>query len=249
MKAWYSIHHINQTYVGDEPAFFNPADFSWSEKLTDASAGIRKELHARIADGHELPRYFNKAAYGDTGKWKASAMLWWGVSFFKERKKYPQTWKAVQDIPGLLSVSFSLLEPGGCIAPHHGDTNAIVRVHLGLIVPSKLPLAGFKVNGEDRSWEEDGLLVFCDAHLHEAWNHTGYDRYILILDVIRPEFKQKKHVICAKVVGGLFLQKLAGIMPFLARAPQWFINAMHTIAWLNAYWLIPVRNALLSVFY
>jgi aspartate beta-hydroxylase len=84
---------------------------------------------------------------------------------------------------GLLYVS--KLSPGTHIHPHLGPTNLRLRCHLGIRIPDGD--CGLKVGGETRRWEEGRCIVFDDSLEHEAWNHTGEPRIVLIIDFWHPD--------------------------------------------------------------
>jgi ornithine lipid ester-linked acyl 2-hydroxylase len=125
----------------------------------------------------------------------------WGLKVSnKFKRKCPKTMQYLKKIPGLVSLSISQLAPNSTIAEHTGDTNAIVRCHLGIEVPASLPDCGLGVNGEQRSWAEGKWIVFNDAYKHTAWNNTGKRRIIIIADIIKPEFMDRKNIACAFIL-------------------------------------------------
>lgn len=138
----------------------------------------------------------------DTGKsWSAITLLFWGMKISNDlKKKCPQLNQLLKEIPGLVSISISRLSAHSAIAEHDGDTNAIMRCHIGIEIPGKLPVCGFKVNGKEQNWEEGKCLIFNDAYKHSAWNNSDKRRIILIIDVVRPEFLRKKNLICAFII-------------------------------------------------
>ncbi len=138
----------------------------------------------------------------DTAKsWSAITSLFWGLKISNEfDKKCPKMDKLLKQIPGLVSVTISRLSANSKIGEHEGDTNGIMRCHIGIEIPGVLPECGFKVNGESQSWENGKCLIFNDAYKHSAWNNTDKRRIIIIMDVIRPEFMNKKTLICASIL-------------------------------------------------
>jgi aspartyl/asparaginyl beta-hydroxylase (cupin superfamily) len=94
----------------------------------------------------------------------------------------PETSRAVEAIPGMVTAGFSRLAPGTTIRPHRGYTDAVLRCHLGLIVP---PDCALKVDGTTVTWEEGRCLLFDDTFEHEAWNHSDQDRIVLLIDIAR----------------------------------------------------------------
>jgi aspartyl/asparaginyl beta-hydroxylase (cupin superfamily) len=207
-NIWYSVYSQGD-YTGDEPAFLEPEQFEWAVSIEKNYDLIYKELQAYLKTNQPLQAYFNTNMVSKQGGWKTISLMAWGVNYYRKIKQFPQTMKVVQEVPGLVSVSFNLLEPNSDIKSHYGDTNAIFRCHFGLSIPGRLPEIGFKVKNEERAWEKGQLLFFCDAHRHQAWNHTNEARFILLFDVIRPEFKTKKNRVCATVLGSLSLKKVA----------------------------------------
>ena len=74
------------------------------------------------------------------------------------------------------------------ISPHYGfnpSSNFILRSHLGIIVPND---CGICVDNEITIHNEKKWITFDDSKLHFAWNNSNSDRYVLLLDLIRPNF-------------------------------------------------------------
>jgi Aspartyl/Asparaginyl beta-hydroxylase/Domain of unknown function (DUF6817) len=91
--------------------------------------------------------------------------------------------ETVRTLAGLIYVS--RMRGGTHIAPHRGPTNLRLRCHLGIAVPAGD--CAIRVGGETRRWTEGQCLVFDDHFEHEAWNHTGEDRIVLIVDLWHPD--------------------------------------------------------------
>lgn len=247
MKPWYSFFDRND-YKGPEPNFFETGNLSWAGYIEENYAVIKKELEHLLKNDRSFTAYFNTSSVNKAYSWKTFSFCWWNVQFYANQKKCPETSRVLKKIPYLVTASFNLLEPGSNILPHCGDTNAIYRCHLGLTIPSGLPECGFKVRDESRSWEEGKLLVFCDANKHTAWNNTSKPRFILMFDVIREEFLVREKMICANVLGSLFLQKRAQMLPFLAKFPMKIQAATHFMAKCNVLWYVPLRNLITKIF-
>lgn len=121
----------------------------------------------------------------------------WDVAFFYERGRRhddvcdacPETTRVIESdgamrtAAGLIYVS--RMRPGTHIHAHRGPTNLRLRCHLGIAVPDGD--CALRVAGETRGWREGGCLLFDDSFEHEAWNHTGEDRIVLIVDVWHPD--------------------------------------------------------------
>lgn len=120
----------------------------------------------------------------------------WNVAFLYERGRRrdevcaacPMTARGIETYPtvrtmaGLIYVS--RMEPATHICPHRGPTNLRLRCHLAIKVPDGD--CAIRVGEQTRQWEEGKCLVFDDHFVHEAWNHTGEARIVLIVDLWPP---------------------------------------------------------------
>lgn len=217
-KIWFSFFD-RSIYKGPEPAFSNKKEIEKIQILEENFKDIKKEFQAFISAQDKFTTYFNKSTVSESTSWKTISLLYWNKPYKYNQKELPLLSSLIKEIPGCVSCSFSLLEPNSHIKPHCGDTNAIWRCHLPLIVPEPLPNTGFKVSNESRSWKEGEIMAFCDAHEHEAWNYTDKPRYVIILDIIRPEYRKKTNHICSVVLSSIALQKLAEKKYWLYKIP------------------------------
>lgn len=197
-------------FAGGEPNYFEPADFAWTARIEAQWRTIRDELLALLEQQRiSMMSYPNGELTADPAHWKTFALLFWSHRLEHNMRQCPRTWQLLKDIPHLSSASFSLLEPQAAIHPHRGDTNAIMRCHLGLVIPAPAPACAFQVEDEMRGWENGRFLLFCDAHVHAAWNHTAGQRYILILDVMRPAFATRQRAVSRRVLAAILSEMLA----------------------------------------
>lgn len=200
-KIWYGSSM--RPYPANEPWYYNVKDLPWAGKLEEDWEAWKDEIINFIKEKDN--KFISSAAFYegiDTGnKWNAVMVLFWGLKVSSElKKKCLRLNQLLEEIPGLVSISISRLSAHSAIAEHEGDTNAIMRCHIGIEIPGQLPVCGFKVNGEERNWEEGKCLIFNDAYPHSAWNNSDKRRIILIIDAVRPEFLQKKNLICAFIL-------------------------------------------------
>ena len=179
--------------------FFDEHHFPWFAHLSEATAAIRAELKALLAEGDTALRPYVRLDSGTpTNKWSAlDQSLDWGACFLWEYgapnqpvlDRCPATAAALAAVPAAPipgrspSAFFSLLRPRTRIPAHTGVTNSRAIVHLPLIVP---PGCGFRVGGETRQWVEGVPFAFDDTIEHEAWNDSDELRAVLILDVWNP---------------------------------------------------------------
>jgi aspartyl/asparaginyl beta-hydroxylase (cupin superfamily) len=193
-------------FNGNEPFFFNTEDFPWVKRIESQWLVIREELMMLIHE-HEnsLVPYAISGLTSKPNQWRTFGLMFWTIKSRENCRKCPKTWELIKSIPNVLAASFNLLEANTAIKPHHGDTNAIIRCHLGLQIPAPAPQCAFRVGSETRSWEEGKLHMFCDAHSHTSWNNTNQKRYILLIDVMRPEYAAQTKAICGRVLARLNL--------------------------------------------
>ncbi|USX20869.1 aspartyl/asparaginyl beta-hydroxylase domain-containing protein [Oxalobacteraceae bacterium OTU3REALA1] len=207
-------------FHGNEPFYYNPADYPWVRHIEDNWTTIRDELKALTAqDTASLTPYANMAMTTKPNQWKTFGLMFWLNEVKEHTARCPKTWALLKQIPHLSSASFNLLEPHTTIKPHHGDTNAVIRCHLGIDVPAPAPKCAFRVGDDIRSWEDGKMLMFCDAHEHTAWNNSDQQRYILVLDVLRPELSAGKRWTAARVLASISMaicyQRAAWMRKFL----------------------------------
>src|SRR5262249_51442386 len=138
----------------------------------------------------ELPSFQDissdvKSITDDRG-WKTFFLLGFGVKSEQGAALCPETWKALQHIPGLKTAMFSIFEPGKHLPPHRGPYNGFLRLHLGLIVPEPQDRLAIRVRDQVCHWHEGEVLIFDDSYEHEAWNHTDKTRVVLFVDFMKP---------------------------------------------------------------
>lgn len=228
-EPFYSLY--GGRFEGDEPCFYDPEEFPWVRLLEENWQVIRDEARTLLAR-HEnrLRPYFNRAMAFPPGRWKTLGFYYWGIRLHRNCADCPRTARLLESIPNMTAGSLSILEPRTNINPHQGDTNAVVRVHLGLCVPAPLPRCGLQVGEDVRGWEEGRALLFCDAHRHLSWNDSDERRLVLIVDVMRPEFADASGAVCAHVLAKLLGQALAQRFAQLERVPPKIRYAAHFLA-------------------
>jgi aspartyl/asparaginyl beta-hydroxylase (cupin superfamily) len=221
-KLWFRF--FKKTYGGNDPYFFDNKDLPWTKLVESGYTFVEREMQQIIAHGKKLQPYrFHKSASGKD-EWQTLPFISWGYHFHKNKKLCQDTMVLLDSVEGLVSASLSLLEANSVIPEHRGDTNAIVRSHFGISVPAPLPECGFRVGNESRSWENGKVLPFCDAQPHSAWNHTSEKRYILILDVMRKEYREQKNKICATIISTHLLLEFDKRIKFYDKTPGWLLQ-------------------------
>jgi beta-hydroxylase len=160
--------------------FLNPADYPFTQTLADGWRTIRAELdRLNLTQFTAWPERF----LYESG-WNVFGLYAFGRKLEKNCALCPETTRLVEGAPGLTTAGFSWLEPGTHIKPHVGYTKAVLRCHLGLIVPDR-DACQLRVGAETQSWEEGRCLLFDDTTEHEAWNRGAAPRVVLLLDFLR----------------------------------------------------------------
>lgn len=196
------LETIHGQYIGyDDPVFFEKNDFTWAGELERVYPEIMQALQPIFQpefDGFQ-PNPETHIQFPPK-LWKGFTFYFNGIKFKKNLNRFPYIAERLKSIPHLVSASISILEPGAKVLPHTGSTNAIMRVHLPLLIPGEWPACGMSIAGYELSWREGELLMFCDMQMHHVQNFTSKRRYILLLDVMRPEFVGIKKKICVHTI-------------------------------------------------
>jgi len=242
VKPWYNV--FGGRYTGEQPPFYNREELPWVQVLEDNWETIRDEVTELMQEkpARLRPYFINKSMSFPPKKWKTMGLYFWKFTMHDNCRKCPETVKLMKQIPNLTSCSLSVLEPGSNINPHQGDTDAIIRCHLGLSVPATLPDCGFQVSKEIRPWENGKALPFCDAHTHTAWNHSTNRRLILIIDVIRPEYAKQENMICAHVLASSVLQMLYQRFAFLGRQSGYLKKNLYNLLRYSIWVVLPIQR-------
>jgi beta-hydroxylase len=177
--------------------FFNTTHVPAMAVLEENWQAILDEYHqlngARFIHWPEKDIYENRQGRPHEGSWDVFGLYAFGKKIPSNCAVCPRTTKAVESIPGMMQAGYSILAPGTHINPHKGYlgySEAILRAHLGLIVPEGCRM---RVEKETQSWEPGRVLIFDDMMEHEVWNDSGETRVVLLVDFTVPEKQKYKH--------------------------------------------------------
>jgi aspartyl/asparaginyl beta-hydroxylase (cupin superfamily) len=219
MAIWYSFK--GRKYTTDRSPYYDLGGTDWYDKLQIDLPQILHELTAFLKlNDLDIQEYFNTTMVEGT-RWEAVAFMFWKVRNEKMIVKGNKVFSYFKDIPGLVSLSVSILQPKTHIKGHYGDTDAIYRIHIPVYIPAHLPDCGITVGGISRPWVDNEMIVFCDACFHEAWNMTDKPRLIVIMDVIKKEHLPLTEEICANVLSGIKYQHFSLHFKFIKKFPGW----------------------------
>lgn len=221
MPAREPFYYITgEWYKGNLPAFFAADEFPMTRLLEKNSKLIIDEIKNFYAqDRDKLATNFVPYNVDATG-WKTMVLYSYGIVNKQFLRYLPQTWNLLKDYPGLSLVMVSVLNPGVRLKAHFGDTDAIIRNHLGVEIPAGPPVTGIRIRNVTRGWQVGKVLSFCVLNRHYAWNFSDKPRIVLIVDFIRPEFLARQKEIQGKVLAAEGMKWIATRIPVLKKIPR-----------------------------
>lgn len=179
----------SQSLIGDPPSF-DPGQFDWVPILERNFAPIRREAEQLLKERELIPAFHEvspdqyKISRGD--HWKTHILYGFGRRIETNCRRCPETAKVLEQIPGMTTAWFSIIDPGYHIPPHRGPTKSFVVCHLGLILPEEREKCYLRVADRYLHWEEGKCFVFDDTYDHEVRNDTDEYRVVLLVHVERP---------------------------------------------------------------
>ncbi len=234
---------IEETYTGNHDFFYDPDKYRGIREL-EANWHIICDEFINVISGREEidVKNINPPYLSSPDAWKNLYFYNFGWKKHKNCKRYPKTHALLKAIPNVIFGGVTMLKPKSRVLPHNGETNTIIRCHLGLRIPAPYPVCGMRVGSEERGWEEGKVLMFSDAHYHTAWNESNEYRYVMVFDIVRNEFANQKHTVCAKVLAALSLKAFYANRPGLKKLPMPIIKTAHFIFTAFWYLYLPVQN-------
>lgn len=232
-----------ESYAGSHDFFYRSADFPGVQELENQWETIRNEVLGSISDEEiDNIKNLNPPYLSSPDAWKNIYLYNFGWKKHKNCDRFAQTHALVKKVPNLTFAGITVLEPHAKVLPHNGETNTIIRCHLGLRIPAAYPICGVRVGSEEQGWENGKATMFSDAHYHSTWNDSDERRFVLVFDIVRPEYAHMKHRVCANVLGALSLKFFYSKRPSIKQWPYPVIKTIH--AFFAAFWYLylPVQN-------
>ena len=210
----------NVWYKGKMPTFYQSSEWELTHYLKDNYPKIKEEIEAYYSqNADEMPSNFTPYNYSEKG-WKTLNLYTYGLKYKANCQKFPVLDSVVRQIPGMTMTQIAVLEPGVRVKAHLGDTNAIIRNHMGISISGQLPDIGLRVGQTEVCWQEGEVFSFCIVHRHYAWNYTKSYRIALIVDVIHPDFADKIAAVCAESLALISMKFVATKIKFLKDLPR-----------------------------
>jgi len=240
------VHIRESKYDGLLPYYYPAHLFPELEPLKANWQAIRDEvLQYEKSHGHikGLNTYSPPELSSDVS-WSNIYLENFMWRFHKNRKFFPFICGVLDAIPNCTLAAISVLSPHSTIKPHYGDTNGIIRCHLGLIIPEKYPACGIRVGNEEKGWTEGEMIFFSEAHLHTTWNNSDKRRYVLVVDIVPQFMAERKAEICSKVLGAQTFVYFENKIPLLKKISEKTLGKVHLVV--SALWRIflPVQRRL-----
>lgn len=160
------------------------AEVGWNRRLEAGHATIRAEWDEFREHGGALPRIEDVIAedQGNEGPWRMGLLVSRGRPVALA-PRFPATVALLEQIPGLWSALFSVLEPGTELPSHVGPNAGVLRYHLGVDCPTGTAL---EVAGTITTYRDGQGTLFDDTAPHAAWNRGDRARTTLFCEVLRP---------------------------------------------------------------
>lgn len=234
---------IEEPYEGGHDFFYDSKNFQHIRNLEENWHVIREEVLGLLTGTHEIDVVnINPPYLSSPGAWKNLYFYNFGWKKHKNCERYPKTHALLKSIPNMIFAGITVLEARSKVLPHNGETNTTIRCHLGLRIPAPYPVCGVRVGTEEHGWEEGKVIMFSDAHLHTTWNNSDERRFVLVFDIVRPEYSNDSKLVCAKSLAALSLKYFYGINPYLKKLPISVIKVTHRM--FTVFWrlYLPVQN-------
>lgn len=207
-------------YQGKYPPWFDLTDSPVAKTLEDNYEVIKAE----VLDFYENRRSKlrpNWLQWGYSNKgWLTLDLYSFGMRTERNCKEFPLLDSIVRDIPGMMLAQVAVLQPNTRIRPHVGETSAVIRCHLPLVVPGTAPDLGMRVGPETRCWEEGKVFALNIAYRHCAWNLTDKPRVIVVVDYINPDFADRQHEVEANSLALMGMKGMASSFTPLKKLPR-----------------------------
>ena len=172
------------------PAYFDIKDFPVAETLSESHAAIRAEFDKARVRMDDFPLFQDispeQVYISNDDKWKMFFLKSNNIRFKRNCEQFPETMKAVDSDPSIVSAYFSILDSNKMLVPHEGPWSGGLRMHLGVDIPTDGKGCTLSVRGEQYQWKDGEVVVFDDTYEHFAINLTDHPRVVLFMDYMRP---------------------------------------------------------------
>lgn len=224
-----------EEYNGQLDCYYSPDLFPELAPLKENWKAIRDEI-LEFEKKNGVLSGMSSLSHAETygGNWTLIYLMSFSRIIHKNKANFPFISSIIDKIPNIVFTAISILPPHTEIAPHFGDTNGIIRTHLGLIIPAPYPTIAIKVGEEERGWKEGELLCFINVQKHSVWNRSNERRYLLMVDFIPNILKKRQMEISAKGLGSqsfIFLYKNISLIRYMPNIIYPFMCWIFAVIW------------------
>jgi len=168
--------------------WFTTDDFPGTEALAADWKRVRDEAEDLLS-GTPLPG-FEEVDPGQVrlthdARWKTFVLTFGGHDVAANRVRCPATSALLDDVDGVYTAMFSVLEPGKRLPLHAGAIKGVARLLLPVVVPAGGPCV-LEIGGAEHHLHEGEPLLFDDTYPHRAANLGDGPRVVLFCDLVRP---------------------------------------------------------------
>lgn len=157
----------------------------WYEALVAAHPRIRAEWDRFTAAGGQLPLIEDALGEPDQNQgsyWRMTTFVNLGRGVPAVAHTFPEAIRAMGQVPGLRSASWSVLGPGGWIPEHVGENGGCLR----LLVAVDADDATLQVSGVEQRFRDGEAALFDDTQPHAVRNDSDRPRVVILGDLLRP---------------------------------------------------------------
>ena len=124
---WAERRNANNAIHGN-PSTYDSRVFPWVAELESNWTIIRGELAKLMMRRDALTSRGERSSptVGEDRGWTTFVLANYYRRHERNIDQCPETWRLVQCVPGLVSVMFSVLEPGARLPAHHGPYNGLL---------------------------------------------------------------------------------------------------------------------------
>lgn len=170
--------------------FFDKEDFPIAEVLEEHYDTIKSEfdkMQSRLDDFAPFQSISPDQVYiSNDDKWKMFFLKAGKVRFERNCLEFPETMKILDADKNIVSAYFSVIGSNKMLMPHEGPWCGVLRMHLGVQIPTDGKGCLLVVDQQEYRWDEGKVVVFDDTYEHFAINLTDNNRVVLFLDYMRP---------------------------------------------------------------
>jgi hypothetical protein len=234
----------NKRFHGDLVPFYDTEALSIEDVFRESFIAIKKEIVDFYTQNDSQFGAMYIPGKHTEPNWKVFSFYGFSLKYSDSLKKFPTLAKALSAIPHLVGAQISVLEPHTNIKAHISGSNALIRSHLGVVIPGNYPQLGIRVKTEERGWEEGRVFSFSEANRHYAWNHTNLPRIVLLMDTIHPDFIQFKKYICGASLSVLVLKMFYNKLPITRNMSSFFVDFFHQLFTYLFYFIFFIQDDL-----